>query len=246
MVKINDQHRRKKKKKKPSTDAPPFKGGRRSIRTMTLSRPAKLESLSKNEFMGKYLVETSKIIGKGSFAKIYRCKKKNKDTILAMKIVKKQKANKDDVRAMRREISALALVYHKHVIRIHDWCETPQHIFIVLDYCGGGNVFDRVMEQQTFTEIQASKLIKQVASALKHIHSLGIVHRDLKPENLMYVSKDNNTMKVIDFGLSNRIKINGMFISQSDFKKKNIIPEQVYSLETPCGTPHYAGMCVYD
>ena len=208
---------------------------------MTLSRPAKLESLSKDEFMGKYLVETSKIIGQGSFAKIYRCKKKNKDQILAMKIVKKQKANKDDVRAMRREISALALVYHKHVIQIYDWCETPDHIFIVLDYCGGGNVFDRVMEQQTFTEIQASKLIKQVASALKHIHSLGIVHRDLKPENLMYVEPHDNTMKVIDFGLSNRIKINGMFIPSSEFKKKNIIPEQVFSLETPCGTPHYAG-----
>ena len=68
----------------------------RRIRQMTLSRPVKLESSSRTEFMAKYVVESSHIIGQGSFAKIYRCKKKKNETILAMKIVKKDKANVDD------------------------------------------------------------------------------------------------------------------------------------------------------
>ena len=130
---------------------------------------------------------------------------------------------------MRREISALSLISHDNVIRIYDWCETNRHIFIVLDYCGGGNVFDRVVEQQTFTELQASQLIKQVGNALQYIHSLGIVHRDLKPENLMYCGPHDSTIKVIDFGLSNRIKV--------DSEQKNANPSDIFSLHTPCGTP---------
>merc|ERR1712228_51415 len=87
------------------------------------------------------------------------------------------------------------------------------------------------MEQQTFTEMQASKLIKQVGSALQYIHSLGIVHRDLKPENLMYCNAHDSNIKVIDFGLSNRIKT---------MNEATDNPVDIFSLRTPCGTPHYA------
>ena len=102
------------------------------------------------------------------------------DEILAMKIVKKKRMNKDDLRAFRREITILSGVWHDNIINIHDWCETKDQLFIVLDYCGGGNVFDRIAEQKTFTELQASQLIKQVAEALYCLHMQGVVHRDLK------------------------------------------------------------------
>ena len=102
------------------------------------------------------------------------------EEILAMKIVKKKRMNKDDLRAFRREITILSGVWHDNIINIHDWCETKDQLFIVLDYCGGGNVFDRIAEQRTFTELQASQLIKQVAEALYCLHMQGVVHRDLK------------------------------------------------------------------
>lgn len=157
-----------------------------------------------------------------------------------MKIVMKKKANAEDLRAMRREISALALLNHPKVIGIHDWCETQYTLCIVLDYCAGGNVFDRVMEQQMFTELQAASLIRQIANALQHIHKLGIVHRDLKPENLMYVSKEDDSMKIIDFGLSNRVKpIDSKVVSAEFYLITDL--KTVFSLDTPCGTPHYAG-----
>ena len=97
-----------------------------------------------------------------------------------MKLVKKKRMSKDDLRAFRREITILSGVWHDNIINIHDWCETKDQLFIVLDYCGGGNVFDRIAEQKTFTELQASQLIKQVAEALYCLHMQGIVHRDLK------------------------------------------------------------------
>ena len=189
-----EQQKKKKKKisrkKRVSFGANPIKNDKKSkskhkkrIRTrdriMTLSELKNLESVSKTAFLAKYLMEAHKIVGKGSFAKIHRCKQKNSTTILAMKIIKKKKASKSDIRAMRREINALALIDHKNVVNIHDWCETPSTLYIVLDYCGGGNLLERVSNTGKFTELHTVKVILQVADALQHVHSLGIVHRDL-------------------------------------------------------------------
>jgi calcium-dependent protein kinase len=69
--------------------------------------------------------------------------------------------------------------------------------------CYGGELFDKISEEQFFSERDAANIMKQVLSAINYCHSRNIVHRDLKPENLL-LDKDeaNPKIKIIDFGTS--------------------------------------------
>ena len=75
-------------------------------------------------------------------------------------------------------------------------------MYLVMEYCPGGELFDLIASQknQTFTEAVACKLMGKILSAINHCHANGVVHRDIKPENIM-VGKDQE-IKLIDFGLS--------------------------------------------
>jgi calcium-dependent protein kinase len=74
-----------------------------------------------------------------------------------------------------------------------------------MEYCKGGELFDRIIAQHKFHERSASEIMTQMLSAVRHLHVNGIVHRDLKPENFMLASTDaDSEIKLIDFGLSKR------------------------------------------
>lgn len=86
----------------------------------------------------------------------------------------------------------------------------------------GGELFDRIVEKGSYTEKDASNLIRQVLEAVDFMHSKGIVHRDLKPENLLYENKsENSKIMISDFGLSKS--------------------EESGNMATACGTPGYVG-----
>ncbi len=139
--------------------------------------------LSKTQFFAKYLID-SKIIGQGSFAVVRRCKRVTDETILAMKIIKKKNIDKEaDMELIRREITILVNLDHPNVIRVYDWCETNSRLFIVLDFCGGGNVLDRIIQKGSFSEYETAQLIKELAVTMQYYHSKGVAHRDLMPEN---------------------------------------------------------------
>lgn len=88
----------------------------------------------------------------------------------------------------------------------------------------GGELFDRIVEKQYYTEDEAVDVVVQLLDAVGYLHNLNIVHRDLKPENLLLASKDNDTeIRIADFGFS---KIMG---------ESNM-------MATTCGTPSYVGM----
>jgi len=78
----------------------------------------------------------------------------------------------------------------------------------VMEYCEGGELFDRILKQERIEEKEAAAIVLQVARALKHAHSRGICHRDLKPENVCFVSNEvqSNHVKVIDWGLGFHFK----------------------------------------
>ena len=69
--------------------------------------------------------------------------------------------------------------------------------------CNGGELFDKIAEEQYFSEQDAAKIIKQILSAINYCHQKNIVHRDLKPENLL-MNRDVSDPKItiIDFGTS--------------------------------------------
>ena len=69
--------------------------------------------------------------------------------------------------------------------------------------CEGGELFERIIEHEFFTEDKAAVIFKQILMALNYCHSNNIVHRDLKPENFLFANTaDDADLKIIDFGLS--------------------------------------------
>ena len=80
---------------------------------------------------------------------------------------------------------------------------------MVEEYCSGGDLFDYIQKQRSFSERKAAIIFKQLISAVNHLHKKKIVHRDLKPENIVFIKtnkKDDIFIKIIDFGTSISIK----------------------------------------
>jgi len=111
---------------------------------------------------------------------------------------------------------------HKNIICLEEVFEEEGiegKIYMVLEYVGGGELFDHIISQGNYSEKDAAFVVRQIIEAVAYLHSKGIAHRDLKPENLLCTGANNEIIKVADFGLS------------KEFSTE--------SLETMVGTPDY-------
>lgn len=98
---------------------------------------------------------------------------------------------------------------HPNILRLIDYFEDPKYVYLVLELCSGGELFDRIIANKYYNEEDGRMIFRQIISALQYCHSNGVVHRDLKPENFIMISpKDPFTLKIIDFGLSWTFNVN--------------------------------------
>ena len=172
--------------------------------------------------IGDYLLNEE--LGSGGFAKVVQGIHIPTGEKVAVKIMDKAQIFSEPLNLTRiqREIAILKIVRHKNIIKLYELMETPNKIYLVMEYCNGGELFDYIVSKQHLTERQACRFFQEIINSIEYLHSLNIVHRDLKPENLL-LDKINNkiTLKLIDFGISNCYS-----------------PEKL--LTTPCGTASYA------
>lgn len=74
---------------------------------------------------------------------------------------------------------------------------------LIMELCGGGELFDRIIAKGHYSERAAANLCRQMVTVVHNCHSMGVMHRDLKPENFLFLSSDENSpLKATDFGLS--------------------------------------------
>ncbi len=146
-------------------------------------------------------------LGKGSYGKVYEVKNKTTGEIRACKQL--SKSNISNLKKFQREIQILIKTDHPNIIKLFEIFEDDRFIYLIMEKCNGGELFDRIIDhiqsKNMYTEKDAAKLFQQIMSAIVYCHDNGIAHRDLKPENLLYInegSEINNPIKVIDFGLS--------------------------------------------
>jgi len=167
--------------------------------------------LNKELFVGKIegsiteYYQIIKEIGSGSYGRVYKVKNKTTGEMRACKQLAKGKIACMEKFAI--EINIMTKIDHPHVIHLYEIFEDNRYLYLVMEECCGGELFDRIIErintQKMFTEKEAASIFKQMMSAVCYCHGIGICHRDLKPENLLFLGKDNDSpLKVIDFGLS--------------------------------------------
>ncbi|XP_031952983.1 maternal embryonic leucine zipper kinase isoform X5 [Corvus moneduloides] len=159
-------------------------------------------------------------VGTGGFAKVKLARHRLTGEKVAIKIMDKL-ALQDDLPRVKLEIDAMKDLSHQHICRLYHVIETPKKIFMVLEYCPGGELFDYIISKDHLSEEEARIFFRQIVSAIAYVHSQGYAHRDLKPENLL-IDEEHN-LKLIDFGLCAKPK-RGLD----------------YHLNTCCGSPAYA------
>ncbi|KAM0033978.1 putative calcium/calmodulin-dependent protein kinase CAMK-CAMK1-DCAMKL family [Helianthus debilis subsp. tardiflorus] len=107
----------------------------------------------------------------------------------------------NEILVMKRVVEEVSP--HCNVIQLHDVCEDATGVHLVLELCSGGELFDRIVSQERYSEAEAAKVVQQIASGLAALHRANVIHRDLKPENCLFLSKSKDSpLKIMDFGLS--------------------------------------------
>ena len=151
--------------------------------------------------------EVLRQLGKGGYGKVYEVKNKKTGEIRACKHLSKLSVK--NLEKFEREINILIKTDHPHIIKLYEFFESQRSLYLIMEQCKGGEVFDRIIEhiqkKKMYSEKDAAYMFRQVMSAIEYCHNQGICHRDLKPENLLYLNDGNeneNPIKVIDFGLS--------------------------------------------
>lgn len=121
---------------------------------------------------------------------------------------------------LQQEVDILSQIDHPNVVKLYEIFDEDDCIYLVLELMVGGELFERIVEKESYTEKEASDTIRPIVDAIRYCHSLGIIHRDLKPENLLYMTEEEGSnIKITDFGLA-----------------RFVMDEMA---TTACGTPNY-------
>ena len=135
--------------------------------------------------------EFVKILGRGAFAKVYlvRGKGRARDCWYAMKAYNKQNVmQKKQARYIHTEKNALSKCFdHPYIVSLHYAFQSTDRLFLVMDYCGGGDLLSALSRKKRFSEDESAFYIAQIVLAIAHLHSQKILYRDLKPENVVMV-----------------------------------------------------------
>ncbi|XP_057512366.1 CBL-interacting protein kinase 18-like [Actinidia eriantha] len=165
--------------------------------------------------------ELGRLLGQGTFAKVYYARNVQAGQSVAIKVIDKEKILRVGlIDQIKREISIMRLVRHPNIVQIFEVMATKTKIYFVMEYAKGGELFNKVAKGKLKEEV-ARKYFQQLINAVDFCHSRGVYHRDLKPENLLL--DENENLKVSDFGLS----------ALAESKHQDGL------LHTTCGTPAY-------
>ena len=157
-------------------------------------------------------------LGAGVSAVVRRCKHKRTNVVYALKTIRLDKLSEDERSDIFQEVRIMQTLDHPNIIKIVETYTELDRLYIVMELCKGGELFDRLIKVGRFTEEQFRSLATQIASSLKYLHDNNICHRDIKLENFLIIDEDatgkgrepsgsderapDMPIKLIDFGFS--------------------------------------------
>jgi len=165
--------------------------------------------------------EIMDVLGHGAFGKVFKCRRiGHDDKVYAMKVLKKAFLYRNKhLKYAITECNILKQAEHPFVIKMHYSFQTPDNLYMILDFCPGNDLAYHLNKKQIFEEDEAKFFIAEIILAIEYIHNLDVIYRDLKPENIL-IDHDGHC-RLADFGLA---KEN---IGEKDFAKSF------------CGSPAY-------
>lgn len=186
---------------------PPIPARNKIRRSADLRRYQTLRKMDENSTKAsldsRYDINWDSPIGEGSFGAVYSAKDRQTGDEVAVKKISKRYTNEDE---FYREMNALLHLRkaggHPGICSLREHFNERGHYYVILDLVSGGELFDHLVEQGAYSEADAARLIREIASSLLFIHGLNLTHGDLKPENLMLSSKNPSdaVIKLVDFG----------------------------------------------
>ncbi|CAF1608588.1 unnamed protein product [Rotaria sp. Silwood1] len=156
-------------------------------------------------------------LGAGSFGTVYKarliptsqsrpssaaCVRPN---FFAIKCINRKTLTKTTQDLLINEIKLLKNIKHENIVEMYDFQWDENYIYIVMEYCAGGDMSMFIRSRQQLSEARARPFVQQIARVLKFLYEKRISHMDLKPENILLTSIDRPILKVADFGVAQHI-----------------------------------------
>ncbi|XP_008697939.1 serine/threonine-protein kinase PLK4 [Ursus americanus] len=161
------------------------------------------------------------LLGKGSFAGVYRAESIHTGLEVAIKMIDKKAMYKAGmVQRVQNEVKIHCQLKHPSILELYNYFEDSNYVYLVLEMCHNGEM-NRYLKNRMkpFSENEARHFMHQIITGMLYLHSHGILHRDLTLSNLLLTR--NMNIKIADFGLATQLKMPH---------------EKHYTL---CGTPNY-------
>jgi len=186
-----------------------------------------------------------KMIGRGSFAKVYYVESKTNGKPFAVKAFTKESiyaSNKANAKpSMLNEIDIMRSLDHDNIIKLYEVYETEKSIYLVLELIQGKSLQDTLKKgwKNSASDIKIINMIRSIIDALAYMAAKGLMHRDLKPDNILVDKGDK--IKIVDFGLGTKIDA-----SEYIFKKcgtPGYIAPEVFKYDQKVTSSHYNHRC---
>jgi serine/threonine protein kinase len=155
-----------------------------------------------DSFDAKYRVQQGQIIAMGKNSVIKYCNTVSSNDCVVVKFYTYSDMNSDDRVLLQKNIEAISQLDHPNITKMLDFYSNENEGILVLENVSGGSLFDRICENDNYSEREAKDICSTILQAIKHLHDHDVVHRDLKPEHLHLT--DDEEIKLTHFGLATK------------------------------------------
>eukprot|EP00466_Bigelowiella_natans_P009154 jgi/Bigna1/87664/estExt_fgenesh1_pg.C_220212 len=162
----------------------------------------------------------------GQFGEAWRATHKDGKTVAVKKIAKSRfmgnpKRAGKYLATFSAEVQIMQRLDHKYCIKFYEAFEDSNFLYLAMELCTGGELFDRIVAKKRHTEADAARILKMIFEGLAYCHHNGLAHCDLKPDNFLFLDpSEESPIKIIDFGMA-----------------KPVPPHEYHTMV--CGTPYY-------
>ena len=199
-----------------------------------ISNQIKYESIyDLNNFIPVLEFNSPKIIGIGSYGKVYLYKNITDKKLYAIKHLDKMILCKSihTIKRIYDEINIQSRIYHQNIVRLLNVKENDKSIYLIMEYANTGSLFKYIRDKQCLSEEESFKFFSQIINAIYFLHKNDFIHRDIKPENILIF--DNKVCKLCDFGCC--VELNGKqrstYCGTTEYMSPEIVNKMEYSKE---------------